>query len=206
MLVDSCKSCKKPQWSNSEGRFLLASLLGLLYLTGVSMRLSHPTDNAKIAVHLMLFRLLRETFVWVWLAPLSVCLHRKTSIKVGGDKIPPSFDLVLVVLKSACFSLFLNFGIIDISSTPGQTDLLNSSEALWEGISELALLTAEFYSFCLQWVYAFDEKPYWMFRDHWGRHYTKKDITRSKKCKNKQTKHLLSQQVMKSEITAKRVT
>lgn len=151
MLVDSCKSCKKPQWSNSEGRFLLASLLGLLYLTGVSMRLSHPTDNAKIAVHLMLFRLLRETFVWVWLAPLSVCLHRKTSIKVGGDKIPPSFDLVLVVLKSACFSLFLNFGIIDISSTPGQTDLLNSSEALWEGIriSELALLTAEFYSFCL---------------------------------------------------------
>lgn len=206
MLVDSCKSCKKPQWSNSERRFLLASLLGLLYLTGVSMRLSHPTDNAKIAVHLMLFRLLRETFVWVWLAPLSVCLHRKTSIKVGGDKIPPSFDLVLVVLKSACFSLFLNFGIIDISSTPGQTDLLNSSEALWEGISELALLTAEFYSFCLQWVCAFDEKPYWMFRDHWGRHYTKKDITRSKKCKNKQTKHLLSQQVMKSEITAKRVT
>lgn len=206
MLVDSCKSCRKPQWSNSEGRFLLASLLGLLYLTGVSMRLSHPTDNAKIAVHLMLFRLLRETFVWIWLASLSVCLHRKTSIKVGGDKIPPSFDLVLVVLKSACFSLFLNFGIIDISSTPGQTDLLNSSEALWEGLSELALLTAEFYSFCLQWVCAFDEKPYWMFRDHWGRHYTKKDITRSKKCKNKQTKHLLSQQVMKSEITAKRVT
>lgn len=109
-------------------------------------------------------------------------------------------------LKVLVFSLFLNFGIIDISSTPGQTDLLNSSEALWEGISELALLTAEFYSFCLQWVCAFDEKPYWMFRDHWGRHYTKKDITRSKKCKNKQTKHLLSQQVMKSEITAKRVT
>lgn len=100
-------------------------MLGPLCLTGVAMRLSHPTDNAKIAVHLMLFRLLRETFVWVWLAPLSVCLHRKT-----GDKIPPSFDLVLVVLKSACFSLFLNFGIIDISSTPGQTDLLNSSEAL----------------------------------------------------------------------------
>lgn len=42
-------------------------------------------------------------------------------------------------LKVLVFSLFLNFGIIDISSTPGQTDLLNSSEALCDRTSELAL-------------------------------------------------------------------
>ena len=205
MPVDSCKSCKKPQWSTSEGRFLLASLLGPLCLTGVSTRLSHPTDNAKIAVHLMLFRLLRETFVWVWLAPLSVCLHRKTSIKVGGDKIPPSFDLVLVVLKSACFfpfsELWNHWHIINTRANRPFEFLRGAVRGNIRISSLDSRILLLLFTVC-----ALDEKPYWMFRDHWGRHYTKKDITRSKKCKNKQTKHLLSQQVMKSEITAKRVT
>jgi len=72
------------------------------------------------------------------LARTPLSLSSSWNLKVGGDNIP-SFDLVLVVLKRVVFSLFLNFGIIDVSSTPGQTDLLNSSEALWDGTSELAL-------------------------------------------------------------------
>lgn len=119
---------------------------GPLYLTGVSMRLSHPTDKAKTAVRLMLFRLLRETCVWVWLAPL--CLHRETSKSTDSDNIP-SFDLALVVLKRACFFPFSElWNHWPISSIPGQT----SSEALWEGTSELALqqnFTPFDYSMCL---------------------------------------------------------
>lgn len=150
MPVDSCKSCKKPQWSTSEGRFLLAALLGPLCLTGVSMRLSHPTDNAKIPLipHAV------SPPPWnlcLGLARTPLSLSSSWNLKVGGDNIP-SFDLVLVVLKRACFPLFLNFGIADISSAPGQTDLLNSSEALWEGTSELALqqnFTPFVYSECV---------------------------------------------------------